>query len=236
MEAMIIPGVQYPHWRPCASWKACCIGCHTPFSVMPLTVVISCPSACTARTVHDLTDSPSMWTVQAPQLVVLHPACTPPILRFSLRWCSNSNLGSTSATWALPSTVIWILRNPLSFPENGLSVCTTCPKFTFYRLSPGRCQRIYKRRLSPRYSAVLLPFPLSSRKCAQSSTAAFFVHFKGCFDLSTSHRHDREPRRCSNSSAIVRRTSSACAWLRWVASCLCGRVCPRGNRMNGGRT
>src|SRR5918912_3480388 len=87
---------------------------------MPLTVVISCPSACTAKTVHDLTGSPSMWTVQAPQLVVLHPGCTPPIPRFSLRWWSKSNLGSTSATWASPSTVIWILRNPLSFPQNGL--------------------------------------------------------------------------------------------------------------------
>src|SRR5215208_3150629 len=38
----------------------------------------------------------------------------------------QERLGSTSATWALPSTVIWILRNPLSFPESGLSACTTC--------------------------------------------------------------------------------------------------------------
>src|SRR5215204_4282700 len=159
---------------------------------MPLTVVISCPSACTVRTVHDLTDSPSMWTVQAPQLVVLHPGCTPPIPRFSLRWWSKSNLGSTSATWAFPSTVIWILRNPLSFPQSGLSACTTCPKFTFYRLPPGRYQRIYIRRIFPLHSAVLLPRPLYVRRCEQSSTATLFVHFKDALCLFTSHRHDRE--------------------------------------------
>src|SRR5215210_2510671 len=71
MEAMIMPGVQYPHCSPCASWKACCIGCQSPFSVMPCTVVISRPSACTARTVQDLTDSPSINTVHAPDPEVL---------------------------------------------------------------------------------------------------------------------------------------------------------------------
>src|SRR5215212_236982 len=133
-----------------------------------------------------------MWTVQAPQLVVLHPACTPPILRFSLRWCSNSNLGSTSATWALPSTVIWILRNPLSFPENGLSVCTTCPKFTFYRLSPGRCQRIYKRRLSPDIQRCCSLFPFLAGSARSLARRLFSCISRGAFRLSILRRHDRE--------------------------------------------
>src|SRR5688500_19286394 len=34
----------------------------------PSMVVTLAPSACTARTVHDFTASPSMWTVHAPQL------------------------------------------------------------------------------------------------------------------------------------------------------------------------
>src|SRR5829696_3748925 len=144
---------------------------------MPLTVVISCPSACTANTVHDLTDSPSIWTVQAPQLVVLHPGCTPPIPRFSLRWWSKSSLGSTSATWAFPSTVIWILRNPLSFPQIGLSALATRPKSTFYS-SP---QAAVNALTSAAFFLYIRRFcslsPFCSKECGQSSTAAFFVHF-----------------------------------------------------------
>src|SRR5215210_1426203 len=30
--------------------------------------------------------------------------------------------------------------------------------------------------------------------------------------------------------------SQGCAWPRWVASCSCGKVCPKGNGKNGGRT
>src|SRR5687768_13187995 len=159
---------------------------------MALTVVISCPSACTARTVHDLTDSPSMWTVQAPQLVVLHPVCTPPIPRFSLRCCSNNNLGSTSATWAFPSTVIWILRNPLSFPQNGLSGLYDSPET---HVLPAFPRPLSTYLQTPPLSLILsgyAPFPLSSRKCGQSSTAAFFVHFEGAFRLSILRHHDRE--------------------------------------------
>src|ERR671939_257467 len=127
---------------------------------MPLTVVISCPSACTARTVHDLTDSPSMWTVQAPQLVVLHPGCTPPIPRFSLRWCSKSNLGSTSATWAFPSTVIWILRNPLSFPQNGLSGLYDSPETHVLPAFTGPLSKFLQTPPLPLIlRAALLPFP-----------------------------------------------------------------------------
>ena len=36
IEAMIIPGVQNPHCRPCISWKAFCIGCRVPLERDPL--------------------------------------------------------------------------------------------------------------------------------------------------------------------------------------------------------
>ena len=60
-----MPGVQYPHCKACVSWNADCMGCHFPFSARPCTVVISRPSACTAKTVHHLTDSPFISTVHA---------------------------------------------------------------------------------------------------------------------------------------------------------------------------
>ena len=73
---MIIPGVQYPHCSACSLWKACCSGCHSPFA-RPSMVVISLPSAWIARTEQLLTDTPSRWTVHAPQLEVSHPMGVP---------------------------------------------------------------------------------------------------------------------------------------------------------------
>src|ERR687897_367583 len=93
-------------------------------------------------------------------------------------------------------------------------------------LSPKRTQRLYDsseihvlaafpRPLStylhpprfPLHSAVLLPRPLYIRRCWQSSTATFFVHFKDALRLFTSHRHDRKLQSCTNSSAMARWTS-----------------------------
>src|SRR5918995_1954172 len=84
-------------------------------------------------------------------------------------------------------------------------------------LSPKRTQRLYDsskihvlpafhRPLStnlqtpplPLHSAVLLPRPLYIRRCWQSSTATFFVHFKDALRLFTSHRHDRKLQSCTN--------------------------------------
>ncbi len=48
----------------------------------PSIVVTSQPSACTASTVHDFTDSPSISTVQAPQEEVSQPTFVP----FSPSW------------------------------------------------------------------------------------------------------------------------------------------------------
>ena len=85
MACMTIPGVQKPHWRAWCSWNACCIGCSAPFSEMPSIVVTSCPSACTARTLHDFTLRPSRCTVQAPQLLVSHPTTVPTLPTTSRR-------------------------------------------------------------------------------------------------------------------------------------------------------
>ena len=40
-----------------------------------------------------------------------------------------------------------------------------------------------------------------------------------------------------NENRVTRlKCSQGCTWPRWVASCLGGKVCPKGNRKNGGRT
>jgi len=48
-------------------------------------VTTSAPSAWAASTVHDLTDTPSNRTVQAPQLVVSQPTLVPVSPRLSRR-------------------------------------------------------------------------------------------------------------------------------------------------------
>ena len=73
MPVISMPGVQKPHCRPCFSQKPSCSAFMPSAPASPSTVPISAPSACTARTVHDLVGFPSSSTVQAPQWVVSHP-------------------------------------------------------------------------------------------------------------------------------------------------------------------
>ena len=76
-------------------------------------VTISAPSACAASNVHDLTDSPSSNTVQAPHELVSHPIFVPVSPRVSLRYCTSNSLGSTSC-WCLEpftSTEIKTIRD-----------------------------------------------------------------------------------------------------------------------------
>ena len=47
---MIMPAAQKPHWNPCASRKACCIGCRSPGWPSPWIVVTV--RACRAKCRH----------------------------------------------------------------------------------------------------------------------------------------------------------------------------------------
>src|SRR5437868_3177149 len=69
-------------------------------------VVTSPPSAWTARTVQDFTDSPSRSTVQAPHEVVSQPTLVPVRPRLSRIRDTRRVRGSTSRRWARPFTVI----------------------------------------------------------------------------------------------------------------------------------
>ncbi len=76
-----------------------------PLLARPSTVVISCPLAWAASTVHDFTDSPSSSTVQAPQEVVSQPMLVAVRSATSRRKCTSSMRSSTSAVISLPLTV-----------------------------------------------------------------------------------------------------------------------------------
>ena len=73
---------------------------------MPSIVAISCPPAIAASTVHDFTGSPSMSTVQAPQLLVSQPQWVPWSSRVSRRKCTSRSRGSISWVTSWPLTVI----------------------------------------------------------------------------------------------------------------------------------
>jgi predicted ABC-type sugar transport system permease subunit len=73
---------------------------------IPSIVVTCAPSAWTARTVHDLTDSPSRRTVQAPHEVVSQPMFVPVRPRTSRRYCTSKSRGGTSCSEVVPFTVI----------------------------------------------------------------------------------------------------------------------------------
>src|SRR5919197_1545863 len=103
--AMIIPGVQKPHWSAWCSQKASWSGWSSPSRARPSIVVISLPSAWTASTVHDFTASPSRWIVQAPQTDVSQPIFFPVSPRSSRRKSTSSVRGSTSASCRTPLTV-----------------------------------------------------------------------------------------------------------------------------------
>src|ERR1700709_2224119 len=80
------------------------MGCRSSTVPIPSIVAISAPSAWTARTVHDFTDSPSRWIVHAPQLDVSQPTWVPVRFRLSRSACTSSSRGSTSRSWSTPLT------------------------------------------------------------------------------------------------------------------------------------
>src|SRR5680860_971680 len=77
---MIMPGVQYPHCKPCFSQNASWIGWYASPSASPSIVSIELPSTCTASLVHDLVVKPSTVTTHAPHWLVSHPTWVPCLL------------------------------------------------------------------------------------------------------------------------------------------------------------
>ena len=82
---MIMPGVQKPHWKPCAARKAAWTGWNVAGSASsgrhgparPSMVVTLRPAARKAGIRQLCTGSPSRWTVQAPQSPASQPFLTP---------------------------------------------------------------------------------------------------------------------------------------------------------------
>ena len=92
------------------------MGSSRPFTSSDSTVLTSRPSHITARTVHDLTGSPSMRTTQAPQFEVSQPQWVPVSPSVSrMKWTSRSR-GSISRETCSPLTVIetLMIRPPVA--------------------------------------------------------------------------------------------------------------------------
>jgi hypothetical protein len=64
--AMIMPEVQYPHWKASVSRNACCTGCNWPPASSASIVVMAFVPTVPTRVTHDRAPAPSSNTVQAP--------------------------------------------------------------------------------------------------------------------------------------------------------------------------
>src|SRR5262245_29943827 len=69
-------------------------------------VVTDCPSACTARLVHDLVATPSTRTVQDPHWLVSQPTLVPVSRATSRMKCTSNKRGSTSRAYERPLIVM----------------------------------------------------------------------------------------------------------------------------------
>src|SRR4051812_7139583 len=100
---MICPDWQYPHCGTCSAIHACCSGWLRSCD-KPSMVVIFFPATPETGNTHDLADSPSMWTVQAPHAAMPQPYFVPVRLSVSRNTHSNGVCGSTSTDCCCPFT------------------------------------------------------------------------------------------------------------------------------------
>src|SRR5438445_1256171 len=98
------PGVQYPHCAPPQSPYAFWIAARLPCSLMPSTVVTSCPSQLAARSVQESIGVPSTSTVQAPQEESSQPRFDPVSIRSSRSTSNSSLVRSMPSSRGLPLT------------------------------------------------------------------------------------------------------------------------------------
>ncbi len=105
---MIIPGVQYPHWKAPSSRKACWTGWSLPRCSSPSMVVTGAPTAFATGVTHESTACWPTQTVQAPHWPSPHPYLVPLSPRSPRRTPSRLRVGSTFRTCCSPLTSISI--------------------------------------------------------------------------------------------------------------------------------
>ena len=119
LVATMNPGVHTPHCKAACLRNSSWIGCSPSRGAMPSTVVMDLPSASTASTRHELTSTPSMITLHAPQLPLLHASFVPVRPSASRKTSSKLCRGSHRNSTGSPLMVVWtgtFIANSLTLP------------------------------------------------------------------------------------------------------------------------
>src|SRR5664279_4631118 len=100
--------------------KACWSLFGLPFSISPASVVTDRPTAACACVTHDLTDSPSMWTVQEPHCDLPQPNFRPCMSRSLVRTNKSEASAGASTETSAPLSLKFSIRSSLgSFAYQG---------------------------------------------------------------------------------------------------------------------
>ena len=102
--AMIIPGVQNPHWTASAAAKACCRACGLSALPRPSIVRTLLPVALLAGVRHARAAFPSTMTTQVPHVPSSQPSLVPVSPRPSRSSSSSRQLGGASTLRGVPFT------------------------------------------------------------------------------------------------------------------------------------
>jgi hypothetical protein len=101
---MIIPGVQYPHWKAPSSRNACWIGVSRPSTASPSMVVIDRPTTSPTGVRQARTAIPSTSSLQAPQTPSPQPYLVPVSPHSSRTTSSRDRDGSSRTDRSMPLT------------------------------------------------------------------------------------------------------------------------------------
>src|SRR5262245_48310013 len=102
---MIMPEVQYPHWKASSSRKACCTGWSCPFAARPSMVMMGCAETESAETRQERMAFPRSSTVHAPHWPSPQPYLVPVRPRRLRNTESKDSPETDSVLCSLPLTL-----------------------------------------------------------------------------------------------------------------------------------
>src|SRR6516165_12032017 len=116
-DAMIKPGVQYPHCEPSFSWKPRCTAESCPSVPSDSMVSTRLPCTVAASVRQESAGLSSMSTVQAPHSPPSQPVLVPVNPSFSRRKSSSKTLSATASVRSRPLSVNSSKRVKRFFPD-----------------------------------------------------------------------------------------------------------------------